>query len=71
MLQEEIGVLFFVWSARDDDFHLERIHVDSNFWITNMYPKLRHFYYNCMLPELATPRHQSGQPVREVVDNDE
>ena len=33
-----------------------------------MSPKLRHFYYNCMLPELACPKHPSGQPVREFVE---
>ena len=35
-----------------------------------MYPKLRYFYYNCMLPELSDPKHTSGQPVHEIVDID-
>ena len=30
-----------------------------------MHPKLRDFYYNCMLLELASPRHTFGQSVCE------
>ena len=29
------------------------------------------FYYNCMLPELASRRHTSGQSVREKVNIDD
>ena len=36
-----------------------------------MYPKLRDFYYNCMLPELASPRRTYGQSVREKVNIDD
>ena len=32
-----------------------------------MYPRLREFYMNSLLPELASPRHPSGQPIREPV----
>ena len=60
---------FFDWTPRDNDYHLERIQYNPDFW-KNMYPKLRYFYYNCMLPELSNPKHTSGQPVGEIVDID-
>ncbi len=56
-------------TPRNDDLHLQRIYIDHDFWNNNMYPRLRCFYYSCVLPELANPRHTSGQPVREKVDN--
>ena len=55
---------------RDDDFHLERIHFLDNKYVSKTLTFLLHSYVT-MLPELASPRHQSGQPVREVVDIDE
>ena len=49
---------------------VERIAADDAFWNTVL-PKLRRFYLGSMLPELASPRHPSGQPVREFVDLEE
>ena len=55
---------------RDDDFHLEKIHFLDNNYESKTLTFLLQLYVT-MLPELASPRHQSGQPVREVVDIDE
>ena len=49
---------------------IERIYVDEDFWKTKIYPKLVDFYMRHMLPEMASPRHLSGQPIHEHVPFD-
>ena len=60
---------FVVWtpSATVDDLVVQRIYSDEGVWKNTIYPRLYRFYMGSMLPELASPRHVSGQPVREVV----
>ena len=60
---------FIVWtpSATIDDLVVERIYYDDSFWSNKIYPRLQRFYMGSMLPELASPRHISGQEVRELV----
>ena len=49
---------------------IERIYVDEDFWNTKIYPKLVDFYMRHTLPEMASPHHCSGQPIREHVPFD-
>ena len=56
---------FVVWTPSHTS--VERIWFDSILWGTKIYPRLREFYMNSLLPELANPRHPSGQPVQESV----
>ena len=49
---------------------VERINVDEDFWNTKIFPKLADFYMKHMLSEIASPRHLSGQPIREQVPFD-
>ena len=56
---------FVVWTPRKDDYALERIHYDNNFWEEKMIPKLTKFYLSSLLPEAAAPRHTSLQLIRE------
>ena len=56
---------FYVWTPRLDDIVVERIDRDLSFWNDHMFKKLKRFYMNSMLPELARPRHPSKQPIRE------
>ncbi len=42
--------------VRAKDVHVQRIYPDNDFW-QNMRCKLVDFYYNCILPELASPRY--------------
>ena len=56
---------FVVWTP--SYISVERIWFDSILWSTKMYPRLREFYMNSLLPELASPRHPSGQPIQEPV----
>ena len=56
-----------MWSPRQNDWAIERITADEAFW-DSIYPKLRHFYFESMLPELVNPCHPSGQPVWDFLD---
>ena len=55
---------------RKEDCVVERIIADDAFWNTVL-PKLCRFYLSSIFLELASPRHPSGQPVREFVDLEE
>ena len=60
---------FVLWtpSATVNNLFVERIYCDDALWSNTIYPRLYRFYMGSMLPELANPRHVSGQGVREVV----
>ena len=49
---------------------VEQINVDEDFWNTKIFPKLADFYMKHMLPEIASSRHLSGQPIHEHVPFD-
>ena len=53
---------FVVWTPKG--LSVERISFDVEFWST-VKPKLVDFHRRAILPELALPRHPSGQPIRE------
>ena len=48
---------FVVRTTRD--MHIERIHRDSKWWGVQL-AKLRKFYFDALLPELACPRFRYG-----------
>ena len=50
-----------------DDLVIGQIYYDDPFWSNKIYPRLQRFYMGSMLPELASPRHISGQEVKELV----
>ena len=45
--------------------HIERITRDKHLWENDMLPKLKWFYYEALLPELAMPRHGKFPGIRE------
>lgn len=45
---------------------VQRINFDSNFWETRLLPKLTDFYDNCLAPEIVSPVHVLGLPVRNL-----
>ena len=53
---------FVVWTPKG--VSIERIKRDSSFW-DKMLPKLEHFFDSALLPELASPQHPYGRPIRE------
>lgn len=54
---------YVVWTP--SGLHIERIQYSETFWEKKMFPNLKWFYFNCLLPEVASPRHPQGLPVRE------
>jgi hypothetical protein len=56
---------FVVRSERPYQLHVERISKDAQLWQHTMLPKLLAFYHNCLLPELAAPRHGKSPGIRE------
>ena len=54
---------FVVWTPQH--FLVERILFDAEQWKTTK-QKLVDFYKKAILPELASPRHVSGQSIREL-----
>ena len=60
---------FVLWTptVTIDNLFVERIYYDDTLWSNTIYPRLYQFYMGSMLPELACPRHISGQEVRELV----
>ena len=45
---------------------VERINFDSHFWENDLLPKLISFYDNCILPEIVSPVHALGLPIRDL-----
>ena len=45
---------------------VERMHFNINFWDTELLPKLVEFYDNCIGPEIVSPMHSVGMPVRNL-----
>ena len=45
---------------------IERINFDNEFWMLKLLPKLRSFYDNCVLPEIVSPVHFLGLPIRNL-----
>ncbi|KAL9975225.1 hypothetical protein ACROYT_G012358 [Oculina patagonica] len=56
---------YVVWTP--SGIHIERIAFDNDFWQEKMFPNLKWFYFNCLLPEIASPRHPQGLSIREPV----
>ena len=48
--------------------YIQRIQRDNHFWEKKMLPNLKWFFYNCMLPELASLRYLMGAPIQEPED---
>ena len=43
---------------------IERIHFDSNYWLHTLLPKLENFFDDCLGPEIVSPLHTLGIPMR-------
>ena len=49
----------------DKGISVERIKFDTNFWSNDLLPKLS-FFDNCLAPEIVSPIHVLGLPVRNL-----
>ena len=45
---------------------VQRVAFNSNFWSDKLLPKLISFYDSCILPELVSPVHSLGLPIRDM-----
>ena len=45
---------------------IQRIKYDKNFWDEKLLPKLISFYDNCVAPEIVSPVHSLGLPIRNL-----
>ena len=45
---------------------VQRIPFDKDFWNNRLLPKLLSFYDNCIAPELVSPVHSLGLPIRDM-----
>jgi hypothetical protein len=48
------------------DLSVERITFDQEFWQIELLPKLTEFFDNCLAPEIVSPVHVLGMPVRDL-----
>lgn len=42
----------------------EQIERDDYLWETKMFPTVKDFFFNCLLPELVYPRYPRPMPIR-------
>ena len=45
---------------------VQRIEFDESFWKDRLLPKLVDFYNNCVVPEIVSPVHPLGLPIRDL-----
>jgi putative phage-type endonuclease len=53
---------FVLWTSKG--IKVAKIARDDAFWETSMFPKLKKFYMDCLLPEIIDPRHSRSMPIR-------
>ena len=58
---------FVVYTSKG--INIERIAFDALFWNDELLPKLKDFYDNCMAPEIISPVHMIGMPLRDLREN--
>lgn len=46
--------------------NIERIYFNRSFWKDKLLPKLTNFYDNCVVPEIVSPVHHIGLPMRDL-----
>lgn len=58
--------LFAVWTGDEFPLKVVKVFRDDAFWQEKMLPKLKTFYFNCILPELIDPRKARSMPLRKI-----
>lgn len=69
-IQEQLSITNRKWCdlvvlTKADELYIERIEVDRALWENFMVPKLKKFYFGCILPEIADSRITRGLKVRD------
>lgn len=55
---------FVIYTSRG--ISVERIKFNEDFWHYELLPKLVEFYNNCLAPEIVSPMHVLGLPIRDL-----
>jgi hypothetical protein len=50
----------------NEGINVERVSFNESFWNDKLLPKLIPFYNNCVVPEIVSPVHALGIPVRDL-----
>ena len=53
---------FTLWTPKG--IKIAEVVRDNTFWEEKMFPKLKRFYMDCLLPEIIDPRHNRSMPIR-------
>ena len=48
---------------------VERILFDEDYWLNKLLPKLESFFDNCLGPEIVSPLHALGLPIRNLMQS--
>ena len=54
------------WVYTGQGINVERITYDEEFWNGTLLPKLTSFYDDCVAPEIVSPVHSLGLPIRDM-----
>ena len=58
----------FLVRRTNPNLHVQCIVRDDELWVSEMLPKLTHFYFGAVLPELAVPRKGKFPGIRNLLD---
>ena len=57
---------FVIYTTKGVSIH--RVRFDEDYWKVNLLPKLTSFYDNCVAPEIVSPVHVLGIPIRNLLN---
>lgn len=58
---------FVIYTSRG--INVERVPFDEDYWHNNLLPKLESFFDNCLGPEIVSPLHALGLPLRNLSES--
>ena len=57
---------FVLYTTKGVDVQL--VQFDEGYWTATLLPKLATFYDNCVAPEIVSPMHVLGMPIRNLLN---
>ena len=55
---------FVVYTTKG--INVQRVQLNADYWDNSLLPKLSGFYDNCLAPEIVSPVHALGLPIRNL-----
>ena len=62
--ESDHGVILSIYNEKG--LNVQHIPYDHDFWLNKLLPKLVSFYDNCVAPEIVSPLHPLGIPLRNL-----